>query len=226
MNVILYRHAFSQANAGEPTDDPASIQLVPQGVEQAERLAASILTPPNLVVTSKYIRTTQTAEPTRKRYPWVPHEEWPVHEFTYLEPAVVKVTTTMDRRNIALDYWVRNDPNYRDGPGAETFAEFIGRIRWMYDALDTRYDGAYYNHYGCAIQRIDMFSHGMYIRGALFCLLTGSFEATPDFMRNFRSFCFLVSTPNTSATPLVRHGGRWHVGPPDVSHLSPEMLTH
>lgn len=217
MNVVLYRHAFSQANAGEPTNDPASIQLVPQGEAQAELLAESIIAPPDLFVDSGYVRTGQTSAPVRRRYPNVPHEVWPIHEITYLDPAAVKGTTTTDRRNIAMDYWVRNDPHYRDGIGAETFAEFVDRIRWTYDALDQRQ---------ATIETAHLFTHGMFIRGCLFCLLTGSFEATPDFMRNFRSFCFLVATPNTSAVPLVRHDNRWHAGPPDVSHLPREMVTH
>src|SRR5947199_2089152 len=82
--VWFIRHAESEANAGLSTTDPMHIALTPKGQRQAQQIAQFFPRPPSLIIASHYIRTQQTAEPTCARFPWVPREIWPVHEFTYL----------------------------------------------------------------------------------------------------------------------------------------------
>ncbi|MFN0077542.1 MAG: phosphoglycerate mutase family protein [Prosthecobacter sp.] len=53
----LIRHAQSTGNAGLPSDSPASIPLTDQGHAQAQTLADSIETPPDLIIVSPYLRT-------------------------------------------------------------------------------------------------------------------------------------------------------------------------
>ncbi len=85
--VWLIRHAESPANAGLPTDDLATIALAARGQAQAGAIGAGFPTTPDLIVTSPCARTVTTAVPLQRRFPTVPHAEWPVHKFTYLAPA-------------------------------------------------------------------------------------------------------------------------------------------
>lgn len=84
--VWLIRHAQSESNFGLPSFIPAAPPLTPLGIEQARYVAGAFSERPNLIVTSPYVRTQQTAQPTLERFPDVPQEEWPVQEFTYLAP--------------------------------------------------------------------------------------------------------------------------------------------
>src|SRR5262245_37165828 len=91
--VWLIRHGESVGNAGLATSEPATIPLTRKGIEQTLRLVDSFRQTPSLIVTSPYIRTQQSAEPTIRRFPMVPREQWEVQEFTYLTPARYKDTT-------------------------------------------------------------------------------------------------------------------------------------
>jgi broad specificity phosphatase PhoE len=125
--IFFIRHGESEANAGMRSSDPALPSLTQFGMKQAQDAAAQFSQEPELIVTSSYIRTKQTARPLIERYPRVVHEEWPVHEFTYLSPSKCPNTTYAERLSLVTSYWERSDPFYRDGVGAESFADFMGR---------------------------------------------------------------------------------------------------
>jgi 2,3-bisphosphoglycerate-dependent phosphoglycerate mutase len=129
----LIRHAESEANFGLATAQPAETPLTERGWEQARRLAAWLDEPPSLIVTSPYVRTKQTAQPARERFPEVPHEEWPVQEFTYLSGLHGRLTTAAERRPLVEAYWLRADPHHVDSPGSESFA---GVLRRAHDTID------------------------------------------------------------------------------------------
>ena len=124
----LIRHGESEGNIGLPTDSPAGIRLTQKGYEQAEYLAKSVVTQPDLIVVSPYIRTQQTAEALVGRCTDVLVETWKVHEFSYLNPVKYAGTTEAERGKFAQSYWERCDPDWRDGDGAESFRDFIGRV--------------------------------------------------------------------------------------------------
>lgn len=128
-HVLLIRHSESTANVGFKTSTPRDIELTDIGHKQALALADEIHQKPDLIVTSSYIRTLQTASPLMSRFPNTTHEQWSVHEFTYLSPIRCHNTTTEQRVPLAMDYWNRCDPYYRDGDGAESFADFIDRVQ-------------------------------------------------------------------------------------------------
>ena len=128
-HVLLIRHTESTANVGCKTSTPQDIELTDTGHKQAFALANDIHQKPDLIVTSPYIRTLQTASPLITRFPDTPHEQWAVQEFTYLSPIRCHNTTTEQRVLLAMEYWNRFDPYYRDGDGAESFADFIGRVQ-------------------------------------------------------------------------------------------------
>ncbi len=117
--VWFIRHAESEANAGLPSSSPIQVGLTAKGIKQAKQIALSFQKPPDLIITSPYMRTKQTAEPTLQRFPDVLHEEWPVHEFTYLTRFLDQPTTISDRRPTVNAFRQRRDPFYTDGEGAE-----------------------------------------------------------------------------------------------------------
>lgn len=127
MRVIFIRHGESTANTGLASTDIASIALTDRGREQAQHIAAQWDETPSLIVTSPFLRTRQTAEPTIARFPDVPVEIWPIEEFTYLKPGRWNGTAAAERRPHVESYWTTADPHYCDGEGAESFADFLRR---------------------------------------------------------------------------------------------------
>lgn len=92
-------------------------------------VARSFTNAPGLIVASPFLRAQATAQVTAARYPAVAFETWPIQEYTYLAPARCVDTTLAQRRGWVEAYWQRADPAYRDGEGAESFQELVGRAR-------------------------------------------------------------------------------------------------
>lgn len=151
-HVRLIRHGESAANAGEASMDHACIPLTAKGVEQAHEVAQSFTKAPALIVASPFSRAQATAMATVTAFPGSPFETWPIHEFTYLEPARCANTTVVQRRDWVDEYWEKADPSFRDGEGAESFQDFISRARSLLDRLA-----------GHPAQDIAVFSHGQVI---------------------------------------------------------------
>src|SRR4051812_21278941 len=99
--VFLVRHGESQSNAGAPTTDPKNVTLTPQGREQARQIANFLRLYPSieLIVTSPYLRTKQTADltTTMPLFRSVAQEEWDVQEFTYLSSMHQEQSTAEER---------------------------------------------------------------------------------------------------------------------------------
>jgi 2,3-bisphosphoglycerate-dependent phosphoglycerate mutase len=191
MVVRLIRHAESLANAGGATDDPALIPITDCGCEQAVRLAKEWEQAPSLIVTSSFIRTRQTAQPTIDRFPEVPIEVWPVHEFTYLDLPVGEPTTREQRRPLIKRYWERADPHYVDGPGVESFAGFLGRAQALLDRLRERSEPS-----------IMVFTHGEFISGVMWILQNGINTTKCFDMAGFRTFVKVSQLPNAEFLSL------------------------
>lgn len=185
-NVLFIRHSESVANAGKKTSDPALIEITNLGKKQAIDIANAIEYPPELIITSQYLRTKQTAFPTIKKYPNAKHEEWLVHEFTYLSPLKCKDTTAEDRKNFVHEYWLKNDPFLIDGEGAESFANLIDRSRATIEKLiQVKYD------------RIAVFSHGQFIGAMIWVLKTGG-KVSSEGMKGYKNFINSFEIPNAS----------------------------
>jgi probable phosphoglycerate mutase len=187
LTIWFIRHAESESNAGLPTSDPATIALTARGYEQAEYIAASFRETPTLIVTSPYIRTKQTAQPTIRRFADVPQEEWPIQEFTYLSLEHRLHTTPNERKPLLEAYWERCDPCYSDGAGAESFADLIDRVQHTLERINRLEQGF-----------VAVFSHGLFARAVLWSLLAGPDELTPIRMRRFRMFATSLKMPNAS----------------------------
>src|SRR5947209_1412602 len=129
--VLLIRHGESQANAGLPSLRPENVELTERGWQQAEDIARYLYneTHPDLIVTSSFRRTQQTAEPTLEQFPSVPSKVWAVHEFTYLGLQHDTLSTYREREPLVKNYWEQCKPSAVDSLDAESFISFIMRVK-------------------------------------------------------------------------------------------------
>lgn len=151
--IWLIRHGESVANAGAATDNHVTIPLSENGHKQAREISQNIPCAPELIITSPFLRTQETASYTITRYPAVPVTVWDIQEFTYLAPASCVGTTAAERRERVNAYWQRLDPDYIDGQDAESFAMLLSRARMAIERL-ARLEEKY----------IIMFTHAQFIR--------------------------------------------------------------
>jgi len=133
--VICCRHGQSVANAGAATADPLTIPLTELGRRQAEEVAQQWNDEPGLIVVSPAERARATSAPTIRRFPNVACLEWPIHEFTYLNPSRCAGTTGEQRRAWVEAYWSKADPRFVDGDSAESFEAFIERVEQAIEQL-------------------------------------------------------------------------------------------
>lgn len=213
--VWLIRHGESESNAGLASPRVGAAGLTELGHLQAACLARAFPGPPALVVVSSFRRSRETAEPLLARFPSVPVEEWPIEEFTYLDPARYLNTSSLDRHPFVEEYWRRCDPLHRDGGVAESFAELLGRIRVLLARLES-----------CPGPTA-LFGHGTFMKALVWLLLSGPADlATPEAMARFRGFRESLAVPNTSILKLGRAGsGEIRLSNFVVSHLPPDLVT-
>ncbi|SEG92106.1 Broad specificity phosphatase PhoE [Thermomonospora echinospora] len=195
--VWLIRHGQSESNAGLPTNGPGASPLTALGRQQAARTAAAFTAPPELIVSSSFVRARQTAEPTVERFPEVPYEEWPVQEFTYLGRLHGAQTTTAQRRPFAEAYWQRADPAYVNGGDGESFTALITRVRAFLDRLADRPEEG----------TIAVFTHGIFMKAVIWSLFTGVTDPDATAMSGFRHFNGACDIPNCTVTELWRPSG-------------------
>ncbi|UUT24057.1 histidine phosphatase family protein [Pseudomonas sp. T8] len=198
--IRLIRHAESAANVGFATTAPDSIPLTEKGQHQAEALAQSLTSIPDLIVSSPFVRAEATALPTAQRYPEVPSELWAVEEFTYLSPSRFTGSTQTDRKPHAESYWKNGNAAMIDGPGAESFDHLLGRADAMLAKLADH-----------VAQDILVFSHGQFIRAAVWLIKHGDRAGSQDLMREFRTLDVREPFGNCWSYQLVFNDGRWTV---------------
>ena len=195
--VILVRHGQSLANSGGMTTDHIANPLTPLGHQQAQAFAAQFDCAPNLIVVSPFQRAQQTAEPLIQLFPNVPVEVWPIEEFTFLNPAHHRNTTEADRYPYSTTFWQRGDPDYIDGPGAESFSQFLDRARDTIRRLIARNPG------GCVV----LFTHGFFMQAFRLVLL---FPDANDrlLMQNFLRFHLVNLIHNIDSLEFAIHDGK------------------
>lgn len=151
--TLFVRHAESLANAGGTTQDAQSVPITEKGHLQSEIIAQHFSTAPDLIVTSNYLRTQQTAQPLIYQFPSVRVETWDiVREFTFLDRNQHCNTTTLQRSVYVDKYWLKCDPHYRDGLEEETFFELLARVEETKKRLEKR-----------AEKKIVLFTHGQFM---------------------------------------------------------------
>lgn len=207
-HVRLIRHGESAANAGQATLDHATIPLTPNGFEQAQLVARSILQPPALIVASPFSRAQSTAMVTAAAFPSTRFETWPIHEFTYLEPARCINTTVAQRRGRVDAYWAKADPTFIDGEGAESFLDFTYRARSFLERLEA-------NH----ANDIIAFSHGQFINAVAWLIERKPLSIDGGAMVDWRQYEIANHVPNRGECLLSKDSDEagWR-----VSRLAPE----
>jgi broad specificity phosphatase PhoE len=213
-NVLFIRHAESEANVGQPTAHPTTIKITQKGIQQAKSIASFLPREPDLIITSPYKRTYETAKPTLDRFPYAPHEEWSVEEFTYLAP-LGTLTTTIERRPMVEAFWERDDPSYIDGDKVESFTAFIDRVQSVVKRLrQTKKDN------------IVVFSHEQFICAILWLFLNNKLEQPVSTLcsaskKHFKAFLEVCRLPNGAILPvLLQDGNETWVKGIITSHLS------
>jgi broad specificity phosphatase PhoE len=174
-------------------------------------VAKLISTRPALIVVSRYSRTVQTAAPLLKRYPGVPVEPWPVEEFTYLEIAACAGTTYAEREALRDAYWSRCDPLWANGPGCESFTDFIGRVRDFEHALSIQE----------AREPVVVFTHGLIMQALLWLHKYSSAKKDRMSMQDFDRFRRRISIPNCAVLRAATNSSGRITLSPDVivAHL-------
>jgi broad specificity phosphatase PhoE len=200
--IIFVRHGQSLANSGGRTADHDTNPLTELGRAQAKSFAERVDCKPTLIITSPFLRAKQTAEPLQQRFPDVPVEEWPIQEFTFLEPSLHRNTSEADRDPHVSTYWQRGDAAYVGGPGAESFSAFLDRareaIRRLVDRRLVNRDAA-----GCIV----IFSHGYFMQALRMVLLFPN-ATDAQVMANFLRFHLVNFIQNTDSLEFEVRGGK------------------
>jgi probable phosphoglycerate mutase len=208
--IILVRHGESVANAGGKTTDHITNPLTPVGHAQSRDFAQRLDCEPTLFVASPFLRAQQTAEPLLQRFPGVPIEEWPIHEFTFLDPSRHNNTSEADRDPHVSAYWRRLDPEFIDGPGAESFSVFFDRAREAIRRLVNRTPG------GCIV----IFTHGFFMQAFRLVLLFPD-ASDAELMSNFRRFHLVHLIRNTESLEFEVRGSKIRlIGQPHLQHFT------
>lgn len=215
LTIHFIRHAQSESNAGMRTEHPATIRLTEKGHQQAKLTALAFQHTPDLIVTSPYLRTRLTAEPLIKRFPETPCVEWPVQEFTYLDPAHWNGTTWQERQPAAQLYWERLDPGYRDGEGAETWLELIARIETTRQLILDQ-----------EVETIVVFSHGLFTRSLWWRLSMPELPLNLESMRRYAQFTRGISFPNCASFKFRFDQDEFWCSRVELKQLPPELVTH
>jgi broad specificity phosphatase PhoE len=175
LKTWLIRHGQSTSNAGLPTHGHSDVALTQLGFAQAREVASQVEQQPDLLVDSPFLRARATADAIQARWPNVSRATWPIQEVTYLSPARCIGSTVQTRQPLVDAYWGRCDPDYIDGVDAESFAQFMQRIRGFHARL-----------LELNVDFLVVVGHGQFFAAYRFALANG-FVATPDWMRRYRA---------------------------------------
>jgi broad specificity phosphatase PhoE len=198
--VLFVRHGESEANAGLPTSDPASIALTAKGFEQAELVSELIDIEPGLVIMSSYIRTQQTARPFLEKYPNVKTEIWPIHEFDFLSPIDCMNTTVEQRKPWVKSFWDKCEVDHTLGEDSESFGDFKSRILASIKRLEKTDK-----------ENIIVFAHGHVMRAVWQYFITQNSNIDKACMEYFRDYMSRLPVSNTAIFKASFHKGVWEI---------------
>jgi len=200
VTVIFARHGESASNVGLPCDDFELIPLTPEGHQQALTLAASWTETPTHIVQSPFLRTRQTAAPTIARFRQVPIESWPIFEFSNLHPGRWSGDDHIAKREEELRQWRVCDPEYIDGPGAESFSSMVARAEAALERLTQFPQDAL----------VYAFSHGYFMHAVRMAIVHPQL-ALAERMQSFQSTYDPSPFFNTGKLALSWDGSAWTI---------------
>lgn len=144
---------------------------------------------------ARFVRAQQTAAPYCQRYNLDPQIDPDLDEFSLIDPALLASLDGDQRKPYAKAYSEEPDLHRRLGANADTFAEFIERVRRFQNRMDTLTDGAV------------IFGHGIWL-AMLSWLLLGRDVANQEEMRAFRAFQLELPMPNCVIFEAARQGSQ------------------
>jgi broad specificity phosphatase PhoE len=193
--AVFIRHGQSRANVGDWDGSFAEVPLTALGEEQARVLADRWATTPGLIAVSPYLRAKQTAAPMIERYPEVPVESWPIHEYTFWDPAFWGGTPPAESMEDVALYWRLADPDARrtdPHPGSESFSDLLRRSEETLDrlaALDTE-------------RPVLLFTHGHFMQALRHTLLWPQWSHAQK-MANFTAYDAQFHVLNTECITVT-----------------------
>ena len=131
----LIRHTETNCNPNVWCTNIRDIQLTDNGKQRAIDIAEKVTRRPDLIITSPFLRSIDTAKPLHNKWPDVPCEQWSIQEFIYLSPGKYATKTIIDRNNAKKEYWQHASPTFCDGEDAESFLDFTGRLKSFHKQL-------------------------------------------------------------------------------------------
>jgi broad specificity phosphatase PhoE len=212
VSIWIIRHAQSRSNAGLATIGPHDNGLSELGYRQSKYIPTAIKQSPDLIVTSPYLRTQLTAQPLIEKFPNTPVEVWQVQEFTYLSLALDQPTTPLIRKPLSKAYWDRSDPEYVDGPNAESLVQLMERVQTTLNQLQQQS--------GFVV----VFTHGFFIKAMLWQILADPMVIDAVAMHRLLGFSRGFRVPNASILQMeFDSGGIPHWSSFITHHLPPEL---
>jgi broad specificity phosphatase PhoE len=200
IRAIFVRHGQSTANIGLPTEDFALVPLTELGQSQAKAVAEQWEFTPSRIFVSPFLRTQQTAEPTRARFPGVPTENWEIYEFTLWDPAHWSGGEPKDQMEKVSLYWSRADPELRYGGGAESFSMMLERARATLRKLEKLEVDA----------PVVLFTHGHFIQAVRMVILHPEWTDR-QMMQEFLAFDEAQWVQNTQRVTAEFDGMSWKI---------------
>ena len=197
--ITLIRHGQSAANAGQATSDHETIPLTELGYLQAAELPSKIITVPDLIIISPYLRAKETAKPLIKAFPKAIVEElFLIHEMNNIAPGKCENMTPIERKPFIENYWDMCEPNYIDGIGAESLATFINRVEQFVKILENKTE-----------KNIVVVGHGRFFQAVLYCLSTKNFDPTKEMMGGFITYFNNNFIKNTELIQISFRANSW-----------------
>jgi len=198
--VFLIRHAESKSNAGLPSFSPQSVPLTHTGKKQAKEVVSKLNVylkdrELDLIITSSYVRSKETALPLQHAMPHVPSEEWDVHEFTFINPRYKMYSSREDRKPLVSVFWELAEPQLVDGPGAESFEQFMMRVWKMNEQLES-----------LEYETIAVISHEQFILALLWLNERGYPQVDEAAMKKFRQYLKTQRIANCKIVELELSG--------------------
>jgi alpha-ribazole phosphatase len=195
MRLTLIRHAQSVSNAGGLTQPHLGLPLTAHGHLQARALAATLAGPAAAVAVSRFVRAQQTAAPYCQRFHLDPQIDADLDEFSLIDAALIEGLDGAQRKPFVQAYWADPDLHRRLGEYADTFAEFVERVRRFQGRMDTLPDGTV------------IFGHGVWL-AMLQWHLEGHAVTDTAGMSAFREFQLQLPMPNCAVFEVTQHGSQ------------------